>query len=85
MDIKNLQIIDGLFLPERSREVLLDLVNSKIDFHKRNKYKGDVLFSEERISELEKIIDVIEITVDNAIKNKKKIIMQGYISLKIID
>lgn len=84
-EIENIQIINGLFIPENAREVLLDLINGKIEFHKRHKYKGDVLFSEERISELEKIRDMIDIITTNALKNKKKIVLEGTIKLKMID
>ncbi|MBL7911396.1 MAG: hypothetical protein JNJ41_10110 [Bacteroidia bacterium] len=83
--IENIQIINGLFIPENAKEVLLDLISSKIEFHKRHKYKGDVLFSEERINELQKIRDLIMTITNTAIKNKKKIVVEGIINLKMID
>jgi hypothetical protein len=85
LTIENLQLIDGKFIPENAREILTDLIKSKIQFHKRNKLNGNIVFSESRINELENMLIIIESIIDEAAQKNKKIIINGIIDIKLVD
>ena len=85
LPFENLQLIDGRFIPENAKEILTDLVKSKIQFHKRNKLNGTIFFSESRINELENMLIIIESIIDEASKKKKKIVINGIIDIKLVD
>jgi hypothetical protein len=85
LPVENLQLIDGKFIPENAREILTDLIKSKIQFHKRNKLNGNIVFSEQRINELENMLVIIESIIDEAAQKNKKIIINGIIDIKLVD
>ena len=85
LTIENLQLIDGKFIPENAREILTDLIKSKIQFHKRNKLNGNIVFYESRINELENMLIIIESIIDEAAQKNKKIIINGIIDIKLVD
>ncbi len=85
LPFENLQLIDGKFIPENAKEILTDLIRSKIQFHKRNKLNGNIVFSESRIIELENMLILIENIIEEATKKNKKIIINGIIDIKLVD
>ena len=58
MKQKNFKLIDGTFEPEEARNILISLVNTKINFHSMEAFgiairsSGDTSFHDKRISEL---------------------------------
>jgi hypothetical protein len=85
LTIENLQLIDGKFIPENAREILTSLIRSKIEFHKQHKLNGNILFSEQRIEELENMLLIIESVINEAISKNKKLLINGYIDVKLVD
>lgn len=83
--IENLELIDGKFIPENGKEILKNLIKSKIEFHKRNKLNGDILFSEQRIEELENMLIIIESVINQAISKNKRLLINGVINIKLVD
>jgi hypothetical protein len=57
--METIKLINGLFTPEEAKEVLLDMINKKINFHNLRNFSSQVHFdhadaeSVERIKELQ--------------------------------
>ncbi len=85
------KLIDGTFTAENARTVLHALVNSKIGYHRLEKFSHeerfgkDIHHSEKRINELVKLYEAIEDAVVYAIKHKKAIRVNGTIELQFVD
>ncbi|MBK7407221.1 MAG: hypothetical protein IPJ40_03515 [Saprospirales bacterium] len=69
---QNFKLVDGEFTPEKAREVLFSLVNSKIHFHNCEKFStqirfgGDVSHAEKRIEELTQVHQEIKELIEQA-------------------
>ena len=85
LDSESVQLIEGKFIPEQAKEVLFDLIKSKIEYHKRHKLRGDIIYSEVRIVELESLLIIVENVTRQAELKNKKIILFGNIHLKLVD
>lgn len=84
-ELSSLKLIDGKFIPDNAKEVLLSLINSKIEFHRKHVYGGDILYSERRIKELLSIKVLVNEAIDSALKSNKKLIITGTINIKLED
>ncbi|MBS1508282.1 MAG: hypothetical protein JSS79_16705 [Bacteroidetes bacterium] len=62
----SLKLIDGKFTPSEARKVIVDLLTSKINYHTleafsiKERFNGDVSYSEKRIGELKQSIRLVE-------------------------
>ena len=84
-ELSSLKLIDGKFIPDNAKEVLLSLINSKIEFHRKQVYGGDILNTERRIEELLSIKVLVNEAIDRSIKSNKKLIITGTINIKLED
>lgn len=82
---RNLKLIDGVFIPQMAKEVISTLIKSKIEFHSGHKFSGDVLYSEQRLKELNHLHDLIEKIVLKAISDGKKMKISSSIEIELID
>jgi len=82
MNEVRLQLIDGKFIPENAKAILTSLIKSKMEFHKNSLSAGDILSSKNRIHELEKLIEIVNEATNDAIEQKRNILVEGTITLK---
>lgn len=77
--MENLKLIDGKFSPSETKEILLNMVNSKIRFHTVKDFGTEIrtgesgLRSHERISELKEIKHKIITLMEKAEKENMEV------------
>ncbi len=83
----NLKLIDGEFTPAEARKMILDLVSSKINYHAmeafsiRERFNGDVAYSEKRIEELKKARSCLEDFINQASDNGLNLKVESVINI----
>jgi hypothetical protein len=87
---KEFKIIDGSFTPEQARDILLTIINGKINHHvmegfsSRIKDGKDMTHSEIRIREMQKIKESLLDIIDNAKQQKMNLQLLGILEVKAI-
>lgn len=86
---QTLKLIDGTFSASEAREVLMNLINSKIQFHNLKNFSSEERFghlnvdSLNRIEELKDASEAILDFVNAAGWEKKKIVISSFIKMRI--
>lgn len=87
----NFNLIDGEFAPSEARNILFDLVNSKINFHQMESFgitvrsSGDTSFHENRIKQLTQTNVDIRKVLDYAAENNLRLKINGTIEIKFVN
>lgn len=88
---QDFKLIDGQFDPADAQTILLNLINSKIQFHKMESFSimvrssGDVSMHEKRIKELSEVTDNVKIILKHAIENNLKIKVNSTIEIELLN
>jgi hypothetical protein len=92
MDItQHLKLIDGKFTPPEARRVILDLIGSKINFHAveafsiRERFNGDVSYSEKRIKELKEARTSLEAIINHALSKGLILKVKSLIEITLVE
>ena len=86
---ETVNLIKGTFEPEDAKELLLQLLNSKINFHNRRNWSSQErfgkpdLFSQQKLEYLAEARKNIQTFLTEAIIQKKSVIINSSIELKI--
>lgn len=90
-ETETVNLIQGTFAPEEAQELLLELLNSKIDFHNRRNWSSEErfgepdVFSKQKLEYLEEARRNLKILLAEAINQQKSVIINSIIELKIED
>jgi len=84
-EYRNLDLIDGVFIPEAAKDVIFELIKSKIEFHSSRGFSGDIIYSERRVKELKDLKDIIGKIVRKAVNDGKKMKIRSSIEIELID
>lgn len=89
--LDELKLIDGTFTPDQAQEVLLSLIDSKIQFHQLNNFSSEIKYGKkdqhsiDRVQELKtlkkQIIDIIAL----AESENKKLNVSSMLNISFID
>ena len=88
---QNFKLVDGEFTPEKAREVLFALINSKIQFHNCEKFStqirfsGDVSHSEKRIEELTQVHREIKELIEQAKANGYNLKVNSLLEVALVE
>ncbi len=86
---ETIELVKGVFTPQEARDVLFQLLNSKINFHNlknwssREKFGKPDANSEQRLKYLEESQKNVELLVSEAIAEQKTIIINSIIEINI--
>lgn len=75
------KLIDGKFTAHEAREILLDMINKKIQFHQLKNFSSEERFGKSLPSSLKRIKELEKDKVD--VLNKIEIAMLGQYELRI--
>ncbi len=84
----SISLISGAFQPQDARELLLTLMNDKINFHVNKNFSSEERFgvadelSKKRIPELKKDIEIIKSIIQEAEEKSKTLVINSMISIK---
>ena len=84
-----LDLIKGSFSPSDAKEILIDIVNSKIRFHSMRTFSSQERFgkpdlvSEQKIEYLKEARQNIQIFISEAIAQEKNIVIDAVIELNL--
>ncbi len=87
---KKLIFIDGNFSPQESKEILMNIFRSKIQFHKSKNFSSSERFgknddiAEKRIPELQKSIEVLNEILNQAEKDNLRLEIKSEISISFL-
>jgi len=88
---ETVNLIKGTFAPEEAQEILLELLNGKINFHNRKNWSSKERFgepdilSEQKLEYLEEARKNLKTLLAEAIKQQKSVTINSIIELKIED
>ena len=88
--IHQFKIIDGDFSASEARQVLMNMLSSKISFHSmeifsiQERFNGDVSRSVKRIRELKAIGDSLNTIFDDTAAKGMKLRIKGSIELRLV-
>lgn len=83
--------IDGIFDPGEAAEVLLNLLKSKINFHKIKNWSSQERFgkddetAQKRIPELQKEVEKLQVVLGQAQAQNKKLAVRSEINITLLD
>lgn len=83
-------LLDSSYSPKEAKEVILTLIGDKIRFlnmlclRTREMYSGDTSHLEERIDELKKNKEELQLMLDKAVAEGMDISLQSEISVKLV-
>jgi len=83
--------IDGIFEPDEAAEILLNLLKSKINFHKIKNWSSQERFGKEdeiaqkRIPELQKEVEKLHVVLGQAQAQNKKLAVRSEINITLLD
>ena len=89
--MNNYKLIDGVFQPSEAKKVLLDLLNTKISYHKLDDFSNHIRFNKEltnsknRIEELLKTSNAIKEIIELANQNGMQLKIKSEITIELID
>ncbi len=84
------EVIKGNFMPDEAREILLSIINKKIDFHNIKNLSSEIRlskpdqFSQERIRSLRKISDQIKELIKQAKDADCELAIESTIQLALV-
>ena len=88
--LQKLTFIDGTFSPQESREILMSVYSSKINFHKIKNFSSGERFgiddktATKRIPELKKAIEEFLTIIETAKKNGEQLEIKSNICISLI-
>lgn len=83
--------IDGIFEHDEAAEVLLNLLKSKINFHKIKNWSSQERFgkddetAQKRIPELQKEVEKLQVVLGQAQAQNKKLAVRSEINITLLD
>jgi hypothetical protein len=86
---ETIELIKGTFTPNEAREILLQLLNSKINFHNLKNWSSHERFgkpdadSEQRLKNLEESRKKVEMLISRSIDEEKTITINSNIEITI--
>lgn len=86
-DLKNLKLIDGVFTPEEAREIIVGLLQYKIQFHDIKILSTEERFGKkdehsiERVKELRRTRDEAKAMLDQLINSDQKLQISSFIQI----
>ena len=89
--IETVNLIKGTFAPEDAKEILMELLNSKINFHNlknwssKERFGKPDSFSTQKLEYLNEARENLKIFLAEAINQKKNITINSTIEIKIED
>ena len=90
MEEQTFKLINGTFQPEEARNILFNLVNTKINFHAMESFgisirsSGDTSFHENRIKELTKVNHDLKVLIDRARQQNMEVVLTGDIKVTLL-
>ncbi len=82
-----IKFIEGKFSPEEAKEVLVDLLNHKINFHSLKNFSSEERFgkpvegSQKRIEELKESREKIIVLIKQAVDKNTNLRIESYINI----
>jgi hypothetical protein len=89
-DTQQFQIINGTFTPPEASRVLLSLLQSKMDYHRLEKFSNEVRLgrdhshSEKRLQELAKTEGALKELFASADEAKQRLRVNGWIEITLL-
>lgn len=86
---ETIELIKGIFTPDEAREILLGLLDSKINFHNLKRWSSNERFgkpdsySEQRVQYLKESRKKVETLVSRLISEEKNLIINSSIEINI--
>jgi polyhydroxyalkanoate synthesis regulator phasin len=86
-DNQSIKFIDGKFNPEEAKEILVDLLNNKINFHSLKNFSAEERFgkpiegSKKRIEELRSAKEKIEVIIKKALVDNTNLRIESSINI----
>lgn len=86
-----LKLIDGTFTSSEAGKVLFDLISSKINYHAmqafsiKERFGGDVSFSEKRIEDLKETRRRLEEIINRASEKGLNLKVESFIEITLIE
>lgn len=65
-ETKNYQLISGVFAPEKANEILMTLIQDKINFHQRNDLSQRERFGESDVAGAKRVVELTQTRNDLA-------------------
>ena len=84
----NFKLVNGVFDPSEAKKILMDLINTKINYHSLEAFRNHIRFnteissSEKRIEELKKTRESIQEIIELAEKNNMKLEVKSEIFIE---
>lgn len=85
------KLVDGKFLPADARKILMELIQSKIDYHSRELYakqernETNVAGTEKRIAQLRKSADTLKKVLATAEKKGQYLKVKGAVEITFFE
>lgn len=87
----NLKLIEGEFTPSEARKIILDLISRKINYHTieafsiKERFNGDISYSEKRIIELKEASSYLEDILTDASEKKLNLKVNSFIEITLTE
>ena len=89
---QNIQLVDGEFTPSEASDVIMSLIDQKINFHKLQRlalcegfYGADTEYPDGRIGELEEERDIAKDFISQVRYQGKKLKINGVLEITLMD
>jgi hypothetical protein len=86
----NYKLIDGVFNPSEAQQIMMDLINTKINYHSLDSFSNHIRFNTEitsskiRIDELNETAESIKNLIELAEQNNMQLKLNSDISIEFI-
>ncbi|QLG45656.1 hypothetical protein [Costertonia aggregata] len=87
---QKIQLVDGVFSPSEASDVILSLINEKINFHKLQRLSwcegsatADTKYPDDRIKELEKEKEIVKEFISAVRHEGKKLKIDGILNITL--
>ncbi|RAR70035.1 hypothetical protein [Flavobacterium aciduliphilum] len=87
---QNIKLIDGVFKPNEAKEIIISLLNSKINFHNLEDFSNQIRFnikhenSKQRIIELQNAKEELSSLIQWAESHEYELQIQGTIEINLV-
>jgi hypothetical protein len=87
---KHFKLIDGTFAPEEAQKILLELINTKINYHKLEdfsnhiRFNNDIVHSKNRVEALTNTAQNIKELIKIAAENKLELKIKSAIAIEFV-
>jgi hypothetical protein len=84
------KLIDGIFMPEEAQKIILELINTKINYHKLDdfsnhiRFNNDPAFSKGRVAELMDTSQSVKELIEFAMKNQLQLKINSEITIELV-